>query len=351
IALLHVVAPDAQWMGCRNMEEGDGTPSTYIECFQWFVAPTDLSNSNAKSAMAPHVINNSWGCPTSEGCNSGNYATMEATVNAVRAAGILVVVSAGNSGSGCSTVNSPAAIYTSSFSVGATNSSDVIANFSSRGPVTVYTSTMKPDISAPGVSVFSCIGNSNSSSTYSYATWSGTSMAGPHVAGVAALIMSARPDLKGNVNTLEDLMEDSAVPRYPSAPFCGSDNANSLPNNVYGHGRVDALAAVNAALALPVELLAFSVHDAGATALLRWSTALESRCAHFEVQRSEDGLHWQPLGQTACSAADGAGADYAFTDKSPLPGSSFYRLRQVDVGGAFRYGPLAVLHRATAQIH
>ncbi|MDT8307836.1 MAG: S8 family serine peptidase, partial [Anaerolineae bacterium] len=36
------VAPGARWIGCRNMEQGAGTPATYIECFQWFVAPTDL---------------------------------------------------------------------------------------------------------------------------------------------------------------------------------------------------------------------------------------------------------------------------------------------------------------------
>jgi len=248
------VAPEAQWMGCRDMEEGDGTPATYIECFEWFIAPTNIAGNSPNTAMAPHVINNSWGCPTSEGCNSTNFATMDAVVNTVRAAGILVVVSAGNSGSGCSTVNTPAAIYTGSFTVGATNSSDVIAGFSSRGPVTVYGSTMKPNISAPGVGILSCIGHDNSPGSYSYASWNGTSMAGPHIAGVAALILSARPDLIGQVATLEDLMEDSAEPRFAISPFCGTDNASSLPNNVYGHGRVDALAAVNAAIALPVEL-------------------------------------------------------------------------------------------------
>jgi hypothetical protein len=74
------VAPDATWMGCRNMEEGDGTPATYIECFEWFIAPTNLSNQNPDPTKAPHVINNSWGCPESEGCNPGNYANMYALV-------------------------------------------------------------------------------------------------------------------------------------------------------------------------------------------------------------------------------------------------------------------------------
>jgi serine protease AprX len=345
------VAPEARWMGCRNMEEGDGTPATYIECFEWFIAPTNTAGNSPNTAMAPHVINNSWGCPTSEGCNSSNYATMETVVNNVRAAGILVVVSAGNDGSGCSTVNSPAPIYTGSFSVGATNSSDGIASFSSRGPVTVYgNGVMKPNISAPGVGILSCVGTDNTGSSYGYASWNGTSMAGPHVAGVAALIMSARPDLKGNVNVLEDLMETTALPRYATSPFCGNDNASSRPNNVYGWGRLDALAAVNAALALPVELLDFSAENRGAAALLRWRTAVESGCAQFDVQRSSDALGWFFIGKKPCAAPDGMGADYDFWDENPLPGTSYYRLRQSDMNGAAAYSPVALLHRPADRV-
>ena len=149
------MAPGAKWIGCRNMDQGNGTPDTYIECFQWFIAPTDLANQNPDPALAPDVINNSWSCPTSEGCNSGNFAVMQQVVENVRAAGIFVAVSAGNDGSACSTVNTPAAIYDAVFSVGATSDhSDAIAGFSSRGPVTVDGSNrMKPDISAPGSNI------------------------------------------------------------------------------------------------------------------------------------------------------------------------------------------------------
>ena len=51
------VAPDAQWMGCRNMNQGDGTPDTYLECFQWFLEPTDLNDQNPDVGYAPHIIN------------------------------------------------------------------------------------------------------------------------------------------------------------------------------------------------------------------------------------------------------------------------------------------------------
>lgn len=336
------VAPEAKWMGCRNMEEGDGTPATYIECFEWFVAPTDLNDENPDPGMSPHVINNSWGCPVSEGCDNSNYSDMEDVVENVKASGIVVVVSAGNSGSGCSSVDSPAAIYDASFTVGATNNSDNIANFSSRGPVTVYTNIMKPDISAPGVDVHSCLGHDNNPNSYGHANWNGTSMAGPHVAGVAALIMCARPNLIGNVDEIEDLMRNSAVARFAAAPFCGTDNGTSRPNNVYGWGRVDALAAVNAAL--PVEMLEFTAKAAGETARIHWITATENDCAHFMVQRSNDGVNWNNLAEIACKGNDKAGeTTYEFTDLSPYKGLNYYRLEQMDYSGKSSIGPVRAL--------
>ena len=91
------MAPTAEWIGCRNMNVGVGTPTTYSECYQFFVAPTDLAGNNPDPAMAPDVINNSWGCPPSEGCTDPNV--LWTVVENVRAAGIVTVHSAGNSGS------------------------------------------------------------------------------------------------------------------------------------------------------------------------------------------------------------------------------------------------------------
>ena len=184
------MAPGAHWIGCRNMNVGDGTPATYAECYQWFIAPTDLNDENPDPAQAPHVINNSWACPVSEGCTDPNV--LLTVVENVRAAGIVTVHSAGNSGPCCSTINTPAAIYDASFTVAATTSSDTIASFSSRGPVTVDGSDrLKPDISAPGYNIRSTTRNDL------YGISSGTSMAGPHVAGLVALILAAEPALVG----------------------------------------------------------------------------------------------------------------------------------------------------------
>lgn len=237
------VAPGAKWIACRNMERGHGTPATYIECFEWFMAPTDLNNENPDVSKSPHVIANSWSCPTSEGCDSTNWHIMEAVVQNLKASGVVVVVSAGNSGSqGCGSVSTPAAIFEASFSVGATAQNDTIAGFSSRGPVTVNgTGIRKPDVSAPGVAVRSCIRDS------SYATYSGTSMAGPHTAGLVALMISANPELAGQVEAIEDIIESTAVPKTDTLD-CGNISSQDIPNNIYGYGRINALAAVNEGL-------------------------------------------------------------------------------------------------------
>jgi len=238
------VAPNARWIACRNMEEGWGTPATYIECFEWFIAPTDLNGENADPTKAPHVFANSWGCPEIEGCNPSNFAVMEQVVNNVKNAGIVIVTSAGNAGNQCSTVSSPAAIYENSFSVGATRQNDTIAGFSSRGPVAVDGSgRLKPNISAPGTGVRSSVLNGG------YAAYSGTSMAGPHVAGVVALLISAKPELAGQVDEIEDILEQSAVAKFTNEN-CGDVPGTNVPNNTYGYGRIDALAAVNLALGI-----------------------------------------------------------------------------------------------------
>jgi len=237
------IAPGAQWIGCRNMERGDGTLTTYTECFQWFLAPYPIAGGAGDPSKMPHVINNSWGCPPGEGCNTTNFSVMEMALNNLRSAGCVIVVSAGNAGLPCGSVNDPAAIFSGSFSVGATDNTDAIAIFSSRGPVTVDGSTrLKPNISAPGVSVRSCINGNNA-----FASWDGTSMAGPHVAGLVALLISANPELAGEVDKIEDIIEQTAVPKT-TAENCGSVIGTTIPNNTFGYGRIDALAAVNRAI-------------------------------------------------------------------------------------------------------
>lgn len=233
------VAPGARWIGCRNMRNGVGSPASYTECYEWFVAPTDLNGKEARPELAPDVINNSWSCTASEGCTEPEIL-LEVVKN-VRAAGILTVHSAGNSGASCSTINQPAAIYEDSFTVGATDVNDAIASFSSRGPVTVDGSNrLKPNVTAPGAGIVSTTPGG------SYGSSSGTSMAAPHVAGITALILSAQPSLAGNIDALEALLQSSAIPLQTNET-CGGTNGQ-VPNNTYGWGRVDAFAAIQSLL-------------------------------------------------------------------------------------------------------
>lgn len=238
------VAPGAQWIACRNMERGNGKPSTYIECFEWFLAPTDLNGQQPDTDRAPHVVNNSWFCSVGEGCTdlAVNELLRQAVI-ALRASGVVVVVSNGNSGSqGCGSTFGPPAYFEESFSVGATEQSDTIAGFSSKGPVTLDGSMrLKPNVVAPGAGVRSSVRNGG------YAHFWGTSMAGPHVAGLVALVLSARPDLAGEVDLIEDIIEETAKPAF-GVLDCDDNGGQDYPNNTYGYGRVDALAAVLRAL-------------------------------------------------------------------------------------------------------
>ncbi len=229
------MAPGAKWIACRNMEQGWGSPATYSECYQWFLAPTDLAGNNPHPYLAPDVINNSWACPSSEGCTDPQVLLQ--VVNNVRAAGILTVHSAGNRGPTCSSVSNPAAIYDASFTVGNVTIGDVISPSSSRGPVIVDGSgRLKPDISAPGTSIRSSIPGGG------YGFKSGTSMAGPHVAGLVALLLSAKPELSGQVGEIEEIIQHSAV-KLVTDEDCGG-TSGVVPNNVYGWGRIDALGTI-----------------------------------------------------------------------------------------------------------
>jgi serine protease AprX len=230
------MAPGAKWIACRMLnEQGNGTDANAIECMEFFLAPYPVGGdpSQGDPTKAPDITNNSWGCFPSEECRND---AMQAAVEAQRAAGIMMVVAAHNQGPDCSTVATPG-IYEASYTVGAlVTGTDTIASFSNRGPVTVDCSNrIKPDITAPGTGNRSATNASDNS----YALFTGTSMATPHIAGAMALLWSAHPELQNEINPSRAVLNNMAV--HIASTECGDAGP---PNNVYGWGRVDILAAV-----------------------------------------------------------------------------------------------------------
>ncbi|MBK9055264.1 MAG: S8 family serine peptidase [Chloroflexi bacterium] len=224
------VAPDADWMaafGCCPSNEA------LLDAQQFIVAPTDLAGNNPNPSLRPDVVNQSWGGP-------GGSQIFELVIASIRASGIFPAFSAGNNGSaaadGCGRLGSPGD-NPSSFNVGSTDSNDNISSFSSRGP-NPFTGATGPEVSAPGSSIRSSLPGST------YGSLSGTSMASPHVAGSVALLISLEPQLRGQVEQLEELLRKTAVPRT-SSQTCGGVPGSEIPNNVFGWGRLDVKAAAD----------------------------------------------------------------------------------------------------------
>ena len=235
------MAPGAQTIHCKNMTDGgSGDDGTFLECFEWDLAPWDLTGNNPDPAMAPDAINNSWGYW------GGNDNVFRTAIQALHAAGILVEVSAGNEGSSCSTLRSPGD-YFEVLTTGSVNHFGVfpgtITDFSSRGPSLLDPNDFFPDIMAPGENIRSSVPGS----VYE-GGWSGTSMAGPHATALVGLMWSACPSLQGQVEQTIAYIQDTAVPLTGQTGICGGDY-DTGPNNDWGFGTIDSLAAVQMAIA------------------------------------------------------------------------------------------------------
>lgn len=223
------VAFNAQWIGAAVLC-GIGTEDN-VAAFQWSLDPDEDPSTTDDM---PDVINNSWYDPslTTEDC----YSVYVAIEEAMETAGIAVVFSAGNEGPDSKTITPPHNInlnLVSAFTVGALNgnqSSLPIASFSSRGPskceATDSSLVIKPEVSAPGVSVRSCVPGNR------YDLFNGTSMAAPHVSGAILLLKEAFPYLTG---------KELKLALY----FTCTDLGDPGEDNVYGMGVINVLAAFN----------------------------------------------------------------------------------------------------------
>jgi hypothetical protein len=224
-------AKGADWIACRIYDTSGKGPFSYMHmCFQFMADPDGNPNTNDQ----PDAVGNSWG-------DLGAYAYPDLEwwpdIVAWRAVGIVPVFSNGNDG-GVGTVGKPAA-YPISIGVGAVDNNRNIAGFSSRGPAPNLPpwnnpanwersdwNLIKPEVVAPGVNVRSSLpGNS-------YGLLSGTSMASPHVTGLAGILRQIRPDV--TVNEFYNIIIDTSY---------WQQSWGTRPNNNYGWGEIDDYAA------------------------------------------------------------------------------------------------------------
>ncbi|MFG1702044.1 S8 family serine peptidase [Nonomuraea sp. M3C6] len=219
------VAPGAQWITAKACGLGGCPQYSLLAAGQWILAPTDLSGQNPRPDLAPDIVNNSWG---SSGINLWYDEIVESWV----AAGIFPAFSNGNEGPECGTTGTPGG-YVASYSAGSFGASGAIMPESSRGPG--ENGEIKPNIAAPGVDIRSAVPGNG------YGIKSGTSMASPHVAATVALMWSASPYLRGDVEATRALLDGTAADVDNTT--CGGTAAD---NFVWGEGRLDAYAAVRA---------------------------------------------------------------------------------------------------------
>ncbi|HET7580184.1 MAG TPA: S8 family serine peptidase [Bacillales bacterium] len=220
------VAPGAKWISVKAFTAAGGTDVDLLEAGQWILAPTD-AEGNPHPEKAPDVVSNSWGG------GPGLDEWYRPMVQNWRAAGIVPVFAAGNTTifnpGGPGSVASPGN-YPEAIAVGAVNDDNVLADFSLLGP-SPY-GEIKPELVAPGVTIRSSVPGSQYDGTFS-----GTSMATPHVAGTVALLKQADASL--TVDQIENILLNTAT------PLTDEDFPES-PNNGYGHGLVNAFEAVSA---------------------------------------------------------------------------------------------------------
>jgi subtilisin family serine protease len=246
------VAPGAKWIAAKGCGTDDCPLESLIASGQWMLAPTRLNGEDPRPDLRPHIVNNSWGGDFHDEFYQG-------IVDAWIASGIFPVFSAGNAGPACRTVGSPGD-YVNTYAVGAFDSTDTIAFFSSRGPAIFgETNETKPNISAPGVDVRSSVPGGG------YELGSGTSMAAPHVAGTVALMWSAAPALIGDIESTRALLDKTAIDVADDSceGYAAPLQDDNIDNSVWGEGRLDAFAAVSASPRGPTGVLTGTVTDAG----------------------------------------------------------------------------------------
>jgi subtilisin family serine protease len=236
------VAPMSRLVGVKVLDQyGFGSESDCMAGIEWCILNKDVYGID--------VISISWG----DDMNGDGTSPMELACDSAVDAGMVVCVAAGNSGPGSRTVGTPASAK-EVISVGAIEDSMDIANFSSRGPTA--DGRTKPDVCAVGVDVIAPAANSGGG----YLAHSGTSMATPHVAGVAALMVEYNPYI--TPSEVKDILHNTSL-----------DKGDSGHDNTYGWGVVDSVAALGNISAIRITLNAGGPYDPGEQVTVTGSTS------------------------------------------------------------------------------
>lgn len=223
------VAKGAKWIACRSIQGSSTTADSFLSCLQFFLAPHDLKGQNPDPDLRPVTTGHSYGCRTgNETCRWNAWIN---AIEALNAAGVMVVASAGNMGPSCKSVYGPPGMLESVLTVGALGvKTDKIADFSSRGVVTNDGSNrQKPNLCAPGEDVKSAVPGGD------YEFMSGTSMSCPAVSGAIALLWSAVPELARDIKLTQEILYQTA--HHQKTDECSGNQ--KIPNNVYGYGTVN----------------------------------------------------------------------------------------------------------------
>ena len=325
------VAWEAQWIADNSINQGVGSEfdNDVLGAFQWFADP---DGDPGTTDDVPDVVQNSWGIDARFGgtYQDCDYRWQDA-IDACEAAGVVVTFSAGNEGPSPQTHRSPANICnttTVNFSVGAVDAEYYgwpypICSFSSRGPSDCDGVTIKPEVVAPGYYVYSCYNNGG------YTRMSGTSMAGPHVAGVVALMRQANPNV--DVQTIKEILMSTA-----------HDLGTAGEDNDYGWGFIDAYEAVMAVYA-PDSIPPAAVTDLAAVTGsgngevdLSWTapgddgnqgqaSTYDIRYVPYANGPIDTETEWNGATQVAGEPNPGsAGTSESFTVGGLTPGASYY---------------------------
>jgi subtilisin family serine protease len=291
------VAPEANFIVAKIFDsQGNGDTSVAIQALQW-----------AKEKGA-NIINNSWGwygvpCPL-----PGEPDLFQQIVENINAAEIVALYAAGNEGPGSGTIRSPARLA-SAPAIGGTYPDDGILSLSSRGPSPCNSTVVKPDLVAPGIGLKSAIPRQFGLGDYTEG-FRGTSGATPHVAGGAALLLSARPNA-----TFSQLASAAIQGAKDLGPY-GKDND-------YGFGLLDLVNTLKALDGQPVNQAVF----VSATLPTTTMTAGASYPVTVTVENRGTST-WTAIGQYALGSQSPENNTYWGNNRAPLP-SDVYPGRQV----------------------